>query len=93
MGKCSEHILHEYRIKALEEKIATDHETMEGNSRAIDASNAKMDFVLKDVSDLERKADDAESEPKELLAAWKLAVVAAVASLVANAVFSALFER
>ena len=93
MNECAEHSLHEHRIRALEEQMAADRAAVEENARALEVNDARMEPVIKSLEELERKADEADGAPARILDAWKLALVAAVASILAGAVFASLAGR
>lgn len=93
MNECPEHALHEHRIKTLEDQSALDRAAIEENSKALEVHETKLESAMKSIASLERRLDEAEGEPARVLNAWKLAAVAALASLVVNAIVNGMVGR
>lgn len=93
MGECQDRALHEHRIKTLEDQSAADRLAIEEGAKALEVDEARMESVLKSIGALERRLDDIERGPARTLNAWKLAAVAAFASLIVNAVANGLVGR
>lgn len=93
MNECPDHALHEHRLKTLEAQSALDRIAIEENSKALEVHVAKLEPATKSIAALERRLDEAEGEPARVLNAWKLAAVAALASLAVNAVLSGMAGR
>ncbi|WP_270295175.1 hypothetical protein [Eggerthella sinensis] len=93
MNDCTEHAMHEYKIRMLEEQVASDHEAIEEGMKLLAAHDLKLESALKNVEDLEGRISEAEREPALLLHSWKIAAIAAISSLFASVLVGGLAGR
>lgn len=93
MNECSDHTLHKHRIKTLEDQSALDRIAIEESSKTLEVHETKLESTTQSIAALERRLEEVEGEPTRMLNAWKLAAVAALASLVLNAFLDEMVGR
>lgn len=93
MNECQDHALHEHRLKTLEDQSVLDRVILDESSKVFEVHETKLESAMKSIAALEHRLDEAEGEPARVLNAWKLAAVAALASLAVNAIVNGMVGR